>query len=73
MSLINFLKMLIRIIYTVTLDKHIEFDFYWEIYKMVLMKNETEKAYPQQSTVDKDGEYSYLYTECGKFLVFCKY
>ena len=27
--------------------------------------NETEKAYPQQSTADKDGEYSYLYTECG--------
>ncbi|MBD5534574.1 MAG: hypothetical protein HDQ99_02720 [Lachnospiraceae bacterium] len=32
---------------------------------MVLMRNETEKAYPQQSTVDKDEEYSYLYTECG--------
>ena len=32
---------------------------------MVLMKNETEKAYPQQSTADKDGEYIYLYTECG--------
>lgn len=32
---------------------------------MVFMRNETEKAYPQQSTADKDGEYSYLYTECG--------
>lgn len=32
---------------------------------MLLMKNETEKAYPQQSTTDKDGEYSFLYTECG--------
>ena len=31
---------------------------------MVLMKKETEKAYPRQSTADKDGEYSYLYTEC---------
>ena len=28
------------------------------------MKNETEKAYPRQSTVDKYNEYSYLYTEC---------
>ena len=24
----------------------------------------TEKGYPRQSTVDKDGEYSYLFTEC---------
>lgn len=27
----------------------------------------TEKAYPRQSTADKDGEYSYLYTECGNW------
>ena len=32
---------------------------------MVRAKNETEKAYPRQSTVDKGGEYSYLFTECG--------
>lgn len=31
---------------------------------MVAKQNETEKAYPRQSTADKDGEYSYLYTEC---------
>ena len=24
----------------------------------------TEKGYPRQSTVDKDGEYSFLFTEC---------
>lgn len=34
---------------------------------MVRMKDETEKAYPRQSTEDKDGEYRYLYTECGNF------
>lgn len=34
---------------------------------MVLMKNETEKAYPRQSTADKDNEYSYLFTECGNW------
>ena len=41
------------------------FDFYWEIDKMILMKNETEKVYPQQSTRDKVREYSYLHTESG--------
>jgi ribosomal protein S27AE len=29
------------------------------------MKNEYEKAYPWPSTSDKDGEYSFLRTECG--------
>lgn len=32
---------------------------------MVILKNETEKAYPKQSTVDKDNEYRYLHTEYG--------
>ena len=26
---------------------------------------ETEKAYPRPATTDKEGEYSYLFTECG--------
>ena len=26
-----------------------------------------EKGYPRQSTVDKDGEYHYILTECGNF------
>lgn len=26
--------------------------------------NETEKGYARQSTTDKEGEYSYIYTEC---------
>lgn len=30
-----------------------------------MIRNETEKGYPRQSTADKDGEYRYLYTECG--------
>ena len=28
---------------------------------------ETEKAYARPATTDKDGEYSYLYTECGNW------
>lgn len=28
------------------------------------MIKETEKAWPRQSVTDKDGEYSYLFTEC---------
>ena len=28
---------------------------------------ETEKAYARQSVGDKDGEYSYLRTECGNW------
>ena len=44
---------------------YLKFDFHLEINKMVLMQKETEKAYPQQSTADNDGEYSYLYSECG--------
>lgn len=32
---------------------------------MVRMKDEIEKAYPRQCIEDKDGEYRYLYTECG--------
>lgn len=31
------------------------------------MEYETENAYPRQSTTDKEGEYSYLYTECGNW------
>ena len=27
--------------------------------------DETEKAYPRPATTDKEGEYSYLFTECG--------
>ena len=26
---------------------------------------ETEKAYPRPAVTDKEGEYSYLFTECG--------
>lgn len=33
--------------------------------KMIV--HETEKGYPRQGTSDKDGEYSYLYTECGNW------
>lgn len=29
------------------------------------LAGETEKAYPIPATGDKEGEYSYLYTECG--------
>lgn len=29
--------------------------------------NQTEKAYPRQAKDDKEGEYSYLYTECNNF------
>lgn len=32
---------------------------------MVRIKDEFEKAYPRQSTADKNEEYSFLYTECG--------
>lgn len=29
------------------------------------LAGETERAYPRPATTDKNGEYSYLFTECG--------
>ena len=29
------------------------------------LRGETEKAYPRPAVNDKEGEYSYLFTECG--------
>ena len=31
------------------------------------LRGETERAYPRPATIDKDGEYSYLHTECGNW------
>ena len=33
--------------------------------KKGVYETETEKAYPRPATTDKEGEYSYLFTECG--------
>ena len=33
--------------------------------KKGVYETETEKAYPRPATTDQEGEYSYLFTECG--------
>ena len=33
--------------------------------KKGIYETETEKAYPRPAVTDKEGEYSYLFTECG--------